>query len=403
MKHAKKLLAILLACAMIMGCLVACGDNGGTENQGSENKGTENVGNSEEEKVEVVQHKIGIAHYTDSGKGVEALKAYLEGISEAIGCEFEYVTLSTYDEATNITAIQNLISSGCEGILMSADMGTATIIEECEAAGVYLGGFLCDYLTSQSTTPEVFDNPYFLGSVCDGWATPKKYGELIASEVIAGGYKNVGVIIFPTFAYPLMAEADAAFRNAIDKHNETAEEKINVVEETHTLMFAPLEATYLSDNPELDCIFSVAAGAGFVYPILVSEGKTDIALYTTGFEGTDDCDNFGSAGNGCFKGVMACTAESIVYPLVLMIDALNEAKFADQPEKPEVVECDPLVILSDDDMNTVKENSIYYSADYADALLTGEQVRDLCASYNKDATYAGLLEVLTQMGVDDLK
>ena len=404
MKHAKKLLAILLVGVMLMGTLVACGgNNGGTENKGTENAGgTEN--NNSEEKVEVVKHKIGVAHYTDSGKGYEAIKAYLEGISEVIGCEFEYVTLSTYDEATNITAIQNLISAGCEGILMSADMGTAAIMAECEAAGVYLAGFLCDYLTSKSTTyDEVFGSEYFLGTVCDGYADPAAYGEAVAADVIAKGYKNVGVITFPAFAYPLQANGDAAFRAAIAKHNETAEEKINIIEETHSLMFAPLEDTYLSDNPDLDCIFSLAAGAGFVSPVLVANNKTDIALYTTGFEGTDDMANFGSNGNGCFKGVMACTAESIVYPLVLMIDALNGTRHADLPAAPEVVPCDPLVILSDEDMKTVEENSIYYSANYADALITGEEIIKLCASYNEDATYAGLVELLSKMGVEDLK
>ena len=55
MKHAKKLLAILLVGAMLMGTLVACGgNNGGTENKGTENAGgTEN--NNSEEKVEIFE------------------------------------------------------------------------------------------------------------------------------------------------------------------------------------------------------------------------------------------------------------------------------------------------------------------------------------------------------------
>lgn len=53
---------------------------------------------------------------------------------------FLAVTLSTYDEATNLSKVQDLISSGCEEIIMTADMGTTSILEECQSAGVYVAG-----------------------------------------------------------------------------------------------------------------------------------------------------------------------------------------------------------------------------------------------------------------------
>lgn len=72
--------------------------------------------------------------------------------------------MSTYDEATNLTEIQNLISSGCNGIILTADMGTAAILEECASAGVYVAG-LDDFfdavadgtdITHSKPDPEVF-------------------------------------------------------------------------------------------------------------------------------------------------------------------------------------------------------------------------------------------------------
>ena len=382
MKHVKKVLALVLVSVMVLACLTACG--GGSK---------------------VKTHKIGVAHYTDSGKGVDALKAFLNGIAETVGCEFVYTTLSTYDEATNLTEIQNLISAGCEGILMSADMGTASILEECKAAGVYLAGFLCDYNMSFYTAYDaVFGNEYFLGTVADGLIDGSAYGVQVAQSVIENGYKNIGVIKFPAYAYPMQGAIDEAFRAEIAAYNETAADADKIVlADTIELNFAPLEDTYLSENPDLDCIFSIAAGAGMVYPTLVANNKTNIKLYTTGFEGTDDTDNFGSKGNQCYQGTVFSTPEALVYPLCLMIDKLNGKTYADMPEGAQRVECAPLVVLSDADMDKIVNSSIYYSADFSKSLLTGEDVKNLCASYNENATYAGLVEVLGNMGVENLK
>ena len=395
MKPMKKALALILALVMVF-ALAACGSSGSTSapaSSGSDGAAT------------VAHHKIGVAHYTDSGKGVDSLRAFLEGVGPALNVEYAYATLSTYDEATNLTAIQNLISSGCEGILMSADMGTVSILEECQAAGVYLAGFLCDYNQSYWTAnEEVFGNPNFLGTVCDGTADLAPYGELIAEQVIAKGCKHVGVIIFPEYAYPAHATCAEAFRAKIAEYNATAAAADQIeVYDNEVLNFAPLDDTYFSNYPEMDCLFSVAAGAGFVYPVMVKNNKTDIPLYTSGFEGTEDAENFGTAGNGCYQATRCAPAEAVMYPLALMVDKLNGAAYADLPEKAERVDCSPIIILSDEDMAAVKAGSMYYSADFANSLISAEEACNLCACFNPNATYAGLVEAVNSIGVDALK
>lgn len=400
----KKILALILALLMTAS-LAACGsstpDNPGSTSPGSQSAAPADTDNT----VKTVHHKIGVAHYTDSGKAVDALKAFLKGLEGPMDLEFVYVTLSTYDEATNLTAMQNLISSGCEGILMSADMGTPAILEECAAAGVYVAGFLCDYNQSFWTAnEEVFGSEYFLGTVCDGKADGSFYANDVADKIIAGGYKHVGVVIFPEYAYPNQAAASKVFREKIDAYNATAADadKIEVYED-QVLNFSPLEATYFSNYPEMDALFSIAAGAGMVYPTMVASSKTNIPLFTTGFEGTDDADNFGSSGNGCFQATLCSTPEALVYPLCLMVDKLNGTTYADLPEKAERVDCSVLEIMSDEDMEKVKSSSMYYNADFSRSFLTGEDVVNLCASYNPNATYAGLIDAINHMSVADLK
>lgn len=400
----KKAAALGLTAAMGLSALAGCGDSANSGSNGSTGQSTTADNSVSESGVTTTHHKIGIGLYTDSGKSVEALKAYLNGISATVDCEFVYTTLSTYDEATNLTEVQNLISSGCEGLILTADMGSAAIKDECEAAGVYVAGFLCDYNTSYTTAyDEVFGNDYFLGTVCDGWADASPYAEMVAQDVIDNGYKSVGVVIFPDYAYPNQAQAAEVFKEKIEEYNATvdASEQIEVKEPT-VLNFAPIDATYFSENSDIDCLFSIAAGANFVYPQMVAAGRTDIKLYTTGFEATEDVENFRSSGNGCFQGTMCSAVEAIAYPLCLIIDALNGTTYSDMPAT-ERVDCQPIIILSDEDMEKVKSSSMYYTADYADALITGEDIVNMCASYNSDATYAQLVESLQHLGVDDLK
>lgn len=393
----KKFAALGLAAVMSLSAFVGCGSSS------SDSNGNSGDSASSESTVATKHHKIGVGLYTDSGRGIDALKAYLDGISDTVDCEFVYTTLSTYDEATNLTEVQNLISSGCDGLILTADMGSTAIKDECEAAGVYVAGFLCDYNQSYTTAyDEVFGNEYFLGTVCDGWADASPYAEMVAEDVIENGYKSVGVIIFPDYAYPNQTEAANVFKEKIEEYNKTvdASEQIEVKEPT-VLNFAPLDATYFSENSDIDCLFSVAAGSTFVYPQMVAAGRTDIALYTTGFEATEDAENFRSSGNGCFKGTMCSGVEAIAYPLCLIIDALNGTQYADLPAS-ERVDCSPIVIMSDEDMEKVKAGSIYYTADYANALITGEDIVNMCASYNPDATYAQLVESIQHIGVEDL-
>ena len=287
---------------------------------------------------------------------------------------------------------------------MTADMGTASILQECEKAGVYLGGFLCDYNMSFNTSyDKVFKSKNFVGTVSDGWIDQSEWGKMIAKDIIEKGYKNVGVLTFPEYAFPNQKKVDTTFRSAIDDYNKTVDEskKVTLVD-TKVLEFKPLDSTYLSSNPKLDAIYSICAAAGNVYPTLVAAGKTNIKLYTTGFEGTDDAANFGTSGNKSYQGIMFSSPEAIVYPLVQLIDKLNGKSFSDAPKESQRIDSAEIIVSNDKQMETIKSKSIYYSGNFSNSLLTGKDVRNLCASYNKDATYTKLLETVKAMTIDDL-
>lgn len=348
---------------------------------------------------------IGVCFYQDTGKAVDATKAFLESLSDTLNVEFKYGTFTQTDEAANLTKVQELIASGVDGIIGTMDLGTQSILSECEAAGVYYGGYLCDFDTSYTNAyDDVFGNPNFVGTVTDGhnpddvcvgtqfFDSLIEYNESHADAPLT----HVSMAIFPSWAFPAQATAADQFAATVDEYNKTAETPITVDpldEEVDVLNFAPLDSTYFSKHPDTQAIMSFAAGTSFVYPTMVSAGvDSDIKLFTTGYEGGEES-NFGSAGNQTYQQVIVTGVETIVYPLVLLLNKINETEFVDMPEKAERISTEQYIVNSDEDMELFV-NSLYTTADVSAAAYTPEDVLNMTAFGNPDATYADLVSAV---------
>lgn len=375
----KKIISLVITAGILLSCLALVGCNGGNG-----------------EKV-----KIGIGLYQDQGPAVTATRELLKGISEELNCEFVYVTLSQTDEAANKTAAQQLISSGCKGLILTMDSATEAILEECQKAGIYLGGYLADY---ELSFDKVKDNPNFVGTVVDGRYTGTAWGEEIAERIINEGYKNIGMIKFPSFAFPHQNEMDAAFRAKIDEYNQTAADadKITVQAETTELMFQPLSADYFSANPDIDAIFGMCAGVDFIYPTLTQNNKTNIKLYTAGFSVDDSVlNNFGTSGNGCFQELVFSNVEAIVYPLVMLLNKIEGTEFSDNPTEAQRVDSSQIRITNNEELDTVKEKSMYYTGKFEDSFLSASDVSALLAK--NGGTHEELVKAVQSMAMENLE
>lgn len=348
---------------------------------------------------------IGVCFYQDTGKAPNATKAFLESLADTLNVEFKYGTFTQTDEAANLTKVQELIASGVDGIIGTMDLGTQSILSECEAAGIYYAGYLCDFDTSYTTAyDDVFGNSNFLGTVVDGHAPDDvNIGDQFFDSLIEYNERNadaplthVSMAVFPVWAFPAQTTAAEQFVADVEEYNKTAETPITVDpldEEVDVLNFAPLDSTYFSKHPDTQVIMSFAAGTSFVYPTMVSAGvDSDIKLFTTGADGGEET-NFGSAGTQTYQQIAFTGAESIVYPLVLMLNKINDTEFADMPEKAERISTELYIVNSDEDME-LYVNSLYNTADAANAAYTPEDVLNMTAFGNPDATYAGLVEAV---------
>lgn len=392
-KILKKVAALLLTGAMAFS-LAACGSGSGSGSADAETEKTEGA-------TEGKDCTIGVAFYQDTGLAVDATKAYLESLADTLSVTFKYTVLTQTDEAANLTKIQELISSGVDGIISTMDLGTTSIIQECEAANVYLGGYLSDFDTSfTSAYDQVFKNKYFVGTVSDGPCTDAVTGgQVFFDSLLAYNERNaedpithVSMVIFPVWAFPSQTIIAEQFVAAVDEYNKTAETPITVDpldEETDVLNFAPVDSSYFSKHADAQAIMSFAAGTAFVYPTMVSAGvDKDIKLFTTGFEGGEET-NFGTAGIGTYQQVIVSAPEAITVPLVLLLNKINGADFKDQPAEAERIGTSQFVINNDETL-TKFETTPYFTGKADNAMFTADEVLNMTAYANPDATYADL-------------
>ena len=337
--------------------------------------------------------KIGVLHYKETGEDVEALLAFLDALKAETGLDYTFVCGSSYDEQTNLTQAQNLISSGCNGIVMCMDSAMTSVMEECELAEVYVAGYLCDFETSFDA---IKDNPYFLGTICDGEYNNASIGAQAAELALEDGVKNIGIVTFPLRYYPHKAEAIAEFQARIDEYNATAADadKITVFE-TQELSFEPLDPTYFATYPQVDAIFALASS--FVYPVMVSENRTDVKLYSTGFESEESIQD--ATRQGIMRMQTFANTEAVVYPISLLVNAIQGNTYPDQPAT-ERVDTSVVFVTNAEEMDAVLTKSFYLTADMEDFFYTMDEIRNMIISINPDATYATLTAKLHSMDME---
>ncbi len=354
---------------------------------------------------------IGVALYSDNGPAADSVKAYLAALSGPLNCEFKYTVLTQTDEAANLTKIQELIASGVDGIICTMDMGMPAIVEECEAAGVYLGGYLSDYDTSFTQNYDVvFRSPNFVGTVADGDCSDNlTAGHIFFDSLMEYNERNadaplthISMCVFPAWAFPQHQVYAAQLVADIEEYNKTAATPITIDPldpETDVLMFSPADSTYFTKHPGIDAVMSLC-GSNFIYGTMVGAGvdKT-IKLFGAGYTAGDN-ENFGTRGTGTFQQSVVSACEAVVFPLVLLINKINGLSFPDMPEVAERRSTSRIIINSEEDL-AIYEHCIYMTNNIEDALLSPEEVLNMTA-INPDATYAALVDFLAHMTIEDI-
>lgn len=337
----------------------------------------------------------------NSGAQYEFYVAYLNMMAKELGYTVEIVYGDSFnDPAGNLKNVKNAYTSDVVGLISCMDGGLINIMEEYP--DMWVVGFFSDYdnvFNPGGTSEGILKKDHFLGLMGDNYISGVALGEAYAQEVIDRGYKRVSTCIFPVYAYPKHTVADKAFRDYIEKYNETAAEKIELVGDATVLNFSPLETNYFFEDghDNLDCIVGFCAGTTFVYPTVVEAKamgicKDDMQLITGGFDNDPDL----MADCGDDKNIVRLTTaafESIIWPMAMMDAAVSGKMYKDYPGV-ERMDSGIMVINSTAKFEAVINNSPMGATNDEDRLgkaqAKWDDMKNYFTSVNPDASYKDL-------------
>ena len=337
----------------------------------------------------------------NSGAQYEFYVAYLNMMAKELGYTVEIVYGDSFnDPAGNLKNVKNAYTSDVVGLISCMDGGLINIMEEYP--DMWVVGFFSDYdnvFNPGGTSEGILKKDHFLGLMGDNYISGVALGEAYAQEVIDRGYKRVSTCIFPVYAYPKHTVADKAFRDYIEKYNETAAEKIELVGDATVLNFTPLETNYFFEDghDNLDCIVGFCAGTTFVYRTVVEAKamgicKDDMQLITGGFDNDPDL----MADCGDDKNIVRLTTaafESIIWPMAMMDAAVSGKMYKDYPGV-ERMDSGIMVINSTAKFEAVINNSPMGATNDEDRLgkaqASWDDMKNYFTSVNPDASYKDL-------------
>jgi len=381
----KKVLALVFVLALAVGTLAGCEkktDGGSTDGGSAANGGT-----------------IMWLSNLSSGPQYEAQKAYAEYLCDQMGYDFKVVYGdSQNDPDGNLQAVKNGMTSDVVGLILSQDGGVANIMEEYP--DLWVVGHNSDFNSIYSDIPQVAtsasvkDNEKWLGTLADGHIDGNDTAQQMFDYIKAQGWKSVGIVSFPGFAYPNLQVASAKLVELCEAAG------IQVPGGAVEIMFQPLEESYFQEagRGDLDAVVGLCAGTSFVYPTLL-QAKADglcaekTKLVTSGFD--SDPSLIADVGeNGTIAYLSISPNEDIAYGLTLLDLAIKGELYDDFVS--ERIDAAEYVIDSADDVNAVMEMTMMGTDDPEDAQISYEDLQAITSFADLQALFLGV-------SVDDIK
>lgn len=396
--YVKRLIALTASAIMIMGIAGGC-----SADEPEVPAETPAEGQVEEPSTEGLGGTIMWLSNLSSGTQYETINAYSEMILDELGYELQVVYGDMFnDPAGNLNAVKNAMTNDVVGIIASQDGGLKDIMEEYP--DLYVAGYNADMrsvFNADGANAEVSSNEKFLGTIVDGYYDGANLGKQFAKQVIEKGYRKVGTMVFPAFAYPNLTEADVAFRASIEEYNATASEddRIEVVGDTKVLEFSPLEESYFLEegNGDLDAIIALLAGVDFVYPTMKSamvngSASEDMKLLTAGFN-NDEAIIADVGGEGVIQLISISPSDNVAFSIIMLDNAISGKQYSDF-EKAEAIDSVEYIINSKEAIDNVMTKSMTGTADVSLAQLLLEDIKKVLTRYNESATYEDLKNLM---------
>ncbi len=196
----RKILCIVLALMMVLS-LAACGSKDGDEGSGGEDDPGTNTPELPSETVtddegnEVGGYKIGFFYLPESDGLSAQFHRALDFCAQITNCEIEYYDMMTFSAEEVNTAVETLVSTGCDGIIMIS--GTApSLYEYMNEQGVYYCGLTRSY--TDEVAMVVDGSEYNCGFLDESSGNNYELGYMVAESIIKQGATKIAYMAAAT-------------------------------------------------------------------------------------------------------------------------------------------------------------------------------------------------------------
>jgi len=389
----KKIGAIALSAALVgsIGAVAGCTGNG--DNNGDDpNKG---------DKGGV---KILVGVQQTRGNNYEAMCKFLDALKPELNFTYD-IQLMDRSDNNNVILLENAILKGISGIITMTEMAasaTQGVIEMCEEEGVYYAGYMSDfwktYSDSNLSGKKPKDSKYCLGSVSDGELDSETTAKWLFDTVKKSPYRKIVLTRAPEYAYPSSIAASEVFKGLVDEYNKTAEEgdkfelwtdgvtKGAAYEIAYGLptSFSSTVTSWQKWGGDDLALVGLNYCAGSIMGI-DSYNNQKFPIFNVGWD-DDVAKEFGDITDSTkpVKALCQTPCETIIYPLVRMLNAINGTPYADEPTNPEdrIIEAKYCHIESPQDIVDGSTHCLNFNdaRDLKYALITPAEVKGLLAA-----------------------
>ena len=387
----KKALCIILAAALVLVCLTACGGSpAATGSKGSPSATVSNGGSTADESkaTSAGALSIGAVWYSKDDSLGSSVYRLLNQAAEALNVNLQWAIGNTSDEK-QIADVENLISAGVKGIIIMpvSDIVVQKIDKICQEKKVYYSLMFRD-ISDKSIKAQAEANPYFAGAVFeDEEAAGKQLVKLLADS----GVTKLGAVFLPSGSAMYDAR-NAGFRSGIK------ESKLPLLGET-TLNYANLDESVQSVNSLLTsysdmdglilCGTAAGVGEGILNTLSSNNSKIKVATFDV-FEGMDKAFE---------EGRWAVTAAGQYPDSLFAFEVLvNKMSGAPLSDKPVYLTQNYLFIKSIDDVKVY--NDVVDNPDYQ--IYSNKDIQSMASTFNKDITLDDIKKIMSDYTLENI-
>ena len=234
----KKIVAFTLALVMMLSLLAGCGSSNGTAGDG--------------------KYKIGVILYGKEDTLGGRIYSLLNSAAAALDCEITF-SLGDFDTTAQITAAENLISAGVDGIicLPLAETTSQKLSQLCQKNEVYFG-LLLRTINDEEISKEVHANPYFVGNILgDDMGNAKELTRILIQEY---GCKNLCTYYAPEGTS--QALRNDGIREAIAEFGGKQLSEATTPSDSNMAPVAGVMQNFVNTNADFQGIVSAAGSSG---------------------------------------------------------------------------------------------------------------------------------------------